>query len=145
MLNVLTAILIQVVNKALWVATTLLVSLEYNHTSTNTITSMMSKSSAAMWVNVIALPIIVNYLISDNYYGANGLAGIVFDYHITSLAVILFTKMLDPISLTLKIATEVRCIRNWLIRARYQHPPNMPEGEISETAMKKVYSLYEAP
>ena len=101
----------------------------------------MGKSSAAMWINVIALPILVNYVISSNYYGSTGLAGIAFDYHITSLAVILATKLLDPISLIVKIALEVRCIRNWLIRARYEGESSH-EGEISEEKMKKVYSFY---
>ena len=80
----------------------------------------MNKSSAAMWINVIVLPIITNYVFNDNYYSSKGLAGIVFDYHITSLAVIVFTKMLDPISLILKILLGIKCIRRFWIKLDYQ-------------------------
>jgi len=80
----------------------------------------MNKSSVLVWINIIILPIIVNYIISDRYYGANGLAGIVFDYHISAVSVNLLLKFIDPTYALIRIGLEIRCIRDYLIRARYQ-------------------------
>jgi hypothetical protein len=64
----------------------------------------MAKSSTAMAVNIIILPIIVNYVLRDEYFGASGLAGIVLDYHLTALLVSLPLKLLDPLALLLRLS-----------------------------------------
>lgn len=80
----------------------------------------MTKTSVAMWINIIILPIIVNYFINGKYYGADGLAGIAYDYHISTIAVGLTVKLLDPMSLLIWLGINIKCIRNYLIKARYQ-------------------------
>lgn len=73
-----------------------------------------------MWINIIVLPIIVNYFINNRYYGADGLSGIVFDYHISSIAVGLTIKLLDPVNLAFKLIISIKCIRHYFIKARYR-------------------------
>jgi hypothetical protein len=80
----------------------------------------MNKSAVATWINIIILPIIVNYFINDRYYGSNGLSGIVFDYHISALTVGLVVKLLDPVNLLIKLAINIKCIRNGIINAKYR-------------------------
>lgn len=103
----------------------------------------MSKSSVAMWINIIILPIIVNYIINNRYYGADGLSGIVFDYHISSIAVGLAVKLFDPLNLIFRLCISIKCIRNYFIKARYRKKNK--EDPIEEEAMKNVYKFYEAP
>jgi len=79
----------------------------------------MTKSAIAMLVNIIFLPILVSYIYNNSYFGGNGVAGIVFDYHISALAISLIFKLFDPITLILNICVGVHCIRNYLIRVRY--------------------------
>jgi hypothetical protein len=80
----------------------------------------MNKTSFAMWINIILLPIIVNYLLNNRYYGAAGLAGIVFDYHISAISVGLVVKLLDPLNLMRRLGIAMKCIRNSIIKARYR-------------------------
>jgi hypothetical protein len=117
--NILVSLSLQVINAALWTLLSLLLKLEYNHTLTNKIISQMTKSSAAMWINIIILPIIVNYFLNNRYYGADGLAGIIFDYHISALTVGLTVKLLDPLNLIFKFLICVKCIRNYIIKTKY--------------------------
>jgi hypothetical protein len=133
----------QVINAALWVSLSILLELEYNHTFTNKIISQMTKSSVAMWINIIILPILVNYFINNRYYGADGLAGIVFDYHISTIAVGLTVKLFDPMSLIIWLGLSIKGIRNYLIKARYQK--GQLSDKVKEESMRNVYNLYEAP
>jgi hypothetical protein len=103
----------------------------------------MTKSSVAMWINIIILPIIVNYFINNRYYGSDGLAGIVFDYHISTLTVGLGVKLLDPLSLLIYLGTSIKCIRNYLIKARYRKGVSQDQSE--EESLRNIYKLYEAP
>lgn len=103
----------------------------------------MTKTSVAMWINIIILPIIVNYFINNRYYGADGLSGIAFDYHISSITVGLVVKLLDPVNLIFKLCISVRCIRNYIIKARYIK--RNKTDKIEEESMKKIYRFYEAP
>ena len=63
----------------------------------------MTKTSFLSWINIILLPIIVNYFFRDNFYGATGLAGVIFDYHISAIASGLTLKLIDPLTLIFKI------------------------------------------
>lgn len=103
----------------------------------------MTKTSVAMWINIIILPIIVNYFINNRYYGADGLSGIVFDYHISSISVGLIVKLLDPVNLIFKLCISVKCIRNYIIKARYIK--RNKDDKIEEESMKKIYRFYKAP
>jgi len=95
--NFLTSIVLIIINAILWVLLKFLLDYEYNHTYTEKIISQMNKSSPAMWINTIIIPIVVNYLFYGKYYGADGVAGIVFDYQVTALAVSLPLMVLNPL------------------------------------------------
>lgn len=103
----------------------------------------MTKTSVAMWINIIILPIIVNYIINNRYYGSDGLAGIVFDYHISTITVGLSVKLLDPVSLIIYLGTSIKCIRNCLIMTRYRKSTSKDQSE--EESLRNIYKLYEAP
>lgn len=143
LVNIIVSIVMQIINAALWVSLSFLLELEYNHTCTNKIVSQMTKTSVAMWINIILLPIIVNYFINNRYYGSDGLAGIVFDYHISTITVGLTVKLLDPVSLLIYLGINIKCIRNYLIKARYRKGKS--QDQIEEEQMRNVYKLYEAP
>lgn len=100
----------------------------------------MTKTSVAMWINIILLPIIANYFINNRYYGANGLAGIVFDYHISALTVGLPVKLFDPANMIVRMLISVKCIRNYIIKARYLK--RNPEDKVEEELMRKIYAFY---
>lgn len=92
-----TSIVLIIINAILWVLLNFLLDYEYNHTYTEKIISQMNKSSPAMWINTIIIPIVVNYVFYDRYYGADGVAGIVFDYQVTALAVSLPLMVINPL------------------------------------------------
>jgi hypothetical protein len=69
-LNVVASVVLTVVNAVLWILLKNLLTYEYNHTVTNKITSLMGKASFATWINIIIIPIVVNYLIYGKYYGS---------------------------------------------------------------------------
>ena len=79
----------------------------------------MTKTSFLSWINIILLPIIVNYFFRDNFYGATGLAGVIFDYHISAIASGLTLKLIDPLTLIFKILLWFKKTRNYLIKAKY--------------------------
>lgn len=118
-INIITSLVLQVVNKILWFSLFYLLNFEYNHTNTDKIISQMNKTSVLMWINIIFLPIVVNYFFNNRYYGASGVAGIVFDYHVSAVTINIILKLVDPLAFIIKIGLEVRCIRNYLIKARY--------------------------
>jgi hypothetical protein len=142
-INVIISLVLQVVNKVLWLALFYLLDLEYNHTRTNKIMSQMHKTQYLILINIIVLPILVNYVFQNQLFGAQGLAGIVFDYHVSALAVNLILKLIDPVSSIIKFCLSIRCIREYFIKARYNKKENIIDDD--ETLMKKVYSLYESP
>lgn len=80
----------------------------------------MNKAFLATWVNIIIIPIIVNYVIYDEYYGSIGIAGFIFDYQMIALAVSLPLLLLNPVEILPVIAIKVRCIRNYFIRLLYR-------------------------
>lgn len=145
LVNIIVSIVMQIINALLWKSLATLLELEYNHTFTQKILSQMNKSLTAMLINIIVLPIIVNYAINNRYYGADGLGGIVFDYHISTITVGLTIKLLDPVSLLIKLGTSIKCIRNYLIKARYRNNHNEEQTQVGEEDMRNVYRLYEAP
>lgn len=129
MINLITSLVLQIVNKLLWLSLFYLLDLEYNHTLSNKIMSQINKTSILMWINIIGLPIIVNYVFNDQLFGAEGLAGIVFDYHISALTINLVLKLVDPVSSIIKLCLSVKCIRDYFIKARYN---KQEQSDISE-------------
>lgn len=73
-----------------------------------------------MWINIIVLPIVVNYVFVHKYYNALGLSGIVYDYHVSSITVGLTMKLVDPLNMLKRVGTNIKCIRNWIIKAKFQ-------------------------
>jgi hypothetical protein len=69
-------------------------------------------------INIIILPVIVNYGFGQSLYGATGLAGIVFDYHITAVTVNILLQF-NPVYWVKKIGLSVSCIRNYIIKSVY--------------------------
>jgi hypothetical protein len=113
---VLISLSLQAVNSILWFALYYILDLEYNHTMTQKIISQMNKVLFSTSVNIIALPIISNYVIRNNVYGSEGLAGMVFDYQVSLLTVGLMVKLLDPAHSIRRALLYVRCMRNFIIR-----------------------------
>ncbi len=83
---------------------------------TQKIISQMNKVLFATCVNIIALPIISNYVLRDNVYGSRGLAGMVFDYQISLLGVGLVMKFIDPPIFIKRVLLSIRKIRNIILR-----------------------------
>ena len=119
-MNIAISVALQIINKTLWFSLFYLLDLEYNHTSTNKIISHMHKASFLMWINIILLPIFVEYVLSNTYFGGNGLSGIVFDYHVSALTISLLVKFIDPVNFILRTALCIKCIRNYLVRIHYK-------------------------
>jgi hypothetical protein len=80
----------------------------------------MNKTLFLISVNIIVLPIIINFIFTSRLYGSKGLAGIVFDYHISALGVSLVLKLIDPLTLVMKISLAIKYIRNWIIKFKYK-------------------------
>lgn len=118
-LNIVTSIILQIINKFLWFSMFYLLDLEYNHSNTSKIVSQMRKTLFAMSINVIALPIIVNYGFGNGLYGGTGLAGIVFDYHISAVTINIVLQLINPVFIVIKVCLYVKKIRNFIIRAMY--------------------------
>ena len=97
LLNVFASLVLVIINVVLWFVLTFLLDFEYNYTKTNKIISLISKACFATWVNIIVVPIIVNYVIYDKYYGVDGVAGIVVDYQVAALAASLPLKLFNPL------------------------------------------------
>lgn len=57
----------------------------------------MNKAFLATWINIIIIPIVVNYVIYDEFYGSIGVAGLVFDYQMIALAVSLPLFLFNPV------------------------------------------------
>lgn len=115
-INIAISVGLQIVNKFLWFALFFILDIEYNHSLTQKIVSQMNKVLFATCVNIIALPIISNYVIRNNVYGSKGLAGMVFDYQISILGVGLVIKLIDPGNAIKRILLLIRKSRNIIIR-----------------------------
>lgn len=81
----------------------------------------MEKSIVLSCFNIIIMPIIVNYVFFNKLYGANGAAGIAFDYHVSALTTNLIMKLVGPLEMLLRIALAIKTFRNWLIK--FKHRP----------------------
>lgn len=117
----------------------ILLNLEYNHTKTEKIVSQMNKVLFLSTINVIALPIISNYVIEGKYfiYGNDGLSGFSFDYHVS--AVITTIKGLFSINLIIKfIAIAMKKIRYKIIRYLCRNPQEV-NFEIGDPNVNKFY------
>ncbi len=69
LLNNVTVFVLLIVNGLLSWSLKKLLGLQYNHTHTERIVSEINLVLFAKILNIIVVPIIVNYLIYDNYYG----------------------------------------------------------------------------
>ena len=79
----------------------------------------MGKTLFAMCINIIILPIIVNYGFGKSLYGASGLAGIVFDYHISAVTINLIMQLINPVFVIIKFCLFLKCIRDKIIKLLY--------------------------
>lgn len=127
-----------IVNQILWLALFHLLDLEYNHTLTEKIISQMNKVLFASSINVIVLPIISNYVLSNKVYAVDGLSGLVFDYHISVIAG-LIAKLLDPLFFIKRFVIEVRCLRYLYIRWTCSKLPKVNPKE----GVNEVNKFYE--
>ena len=142
-LNVLASVVLVVINAVLWLLLQYLLDFEYNYTKTNKINSLIGKACFAMVINIIVVPIVVNYVIYDRYYGADGVAGMVVDYQVAALAASLPLKLFNPLEVIIAIALKIKCIRHWIIRLKYKKKSDDPK--IDKDEMKYVYQFYEPP
>lgn len=70
--------------------------MERNITYTREQTSIGVKSILAVLVNSIAVPLVVNKIITDNLYGVDGLADVVFFQALTSALLTPVLKVFNP-------------------------------------------------
>ena len=103
----------------------------------------MTKASFATWINIILIPIVVNYLINNKYYGTDGVAGMVVDYQVAALAASLPLMLFSPLEMIRAGLLKVRCIRNYVIRLKYRKKGD--GSKIEKDEMKKIYQFYEPP
>ena len=77
----------------------------------------MNKVLLLSLVNVIVLPIVSNIVVqgSAHVFGILGLAGLAFDYHITSIIQVA-TRIFDPLLIAKKAAITIKWVRHKLIR-----------------------------
>jgi hypothetical protein len=83
---------------------------------TQKIISQMNKVLFSTSVNIIVLPIITNYVIRNNIYGSEGLAGMVFDYQVSILTIGLIVKLFTPPNVVKRVILNIRSLRNYAIR-----------------------------
>ena len=76
----------------------------------------MNKALVATSANVIVLPIITNYIVRNQFYGNDGLSGIVFDYHFSLAVLGVLIRFINPVRIIKKIIIFIRPFRNALIR-----------------------------
>lgn len=80
----------------------------------------MSKGAFAQAINVLVLPLIFNYVMKKNLYGAEGLINSSLDYHFTFFFMQIFLNLINvPYQFT-KLTLAIPCIRNWIIRSKSQ-------------------------
>jgi len=81
----------------------------------------MTKSSVMMWINIIALPIIISYTFQQDFYGIHGISGIVFTYHFSALFINLSIKMISPLYTVSRLCLSIKNIRNYIIKKEYDN------------------------
>lgn len=117
--------------------------MEHNHTKTEAIISQMTKSSVMMLINIIILPIVVSYVFQQDFYGVNGISGIVFNYHFSALFINLTLKLIAPFSSILRLCLNIKAIRNYIIKKKHRNTANK-EGS-DKVFLTKINKLYEYP
>lgn len=87
----------------------------------------MNKVIILTSLNIIAFPIITNYIVlKGNFlYGNDGLSGFAFDYQI-SCVIQALTKILDPMMIIKKIVIAIKWIRYHLIRFMCKNFDELP-------------------
>ncbi|CAM6001711.1 unnamed protein product [Sphagnum balticum] len=73
--NYIISVCLMVVNKLLWVVLFYLIKIEFNHTSSEEVTSRVNKAIIAQSLNCIVVPIITNISLQSKFYGPDGLTG----------------------------------------------------------------------
>lgn len=76
----------------------------------------MNKVLFSTSINIIVLPIFANYVLRNNVYGSEGLAGMVFDYQVSVLTIGLIVKLIYPPNAIKRIILNIRSLRNYVIR-----------------------------
>ena len=99
----------------------------------------MNKTMTAICFNVLVLPYIVYIQFRNQLYGSKGLVGFVFDYHISAITAGLALKLINPLSLIIRLLICIRFLRNFLFRfLRKSYDPDN-----DEVFKKNIYKLYE--
>ena len=95
---------------------TKLIALEYNHSVSDAMISMLTKTVFTQSINCIALPFISEVLTTKNYFGASGVSGVAFDFSISNSLVPVVLSLLNPVYLLKRLLLWIKCSRNFLIR-----------------------------
>lgn len=146
--NYLISISLMVVNKLLWVVLFYLIKIEFNHTTSEEVTSRVNKTIIAQSLNCIVVPILTNVVFQSRLYGSDGLTGQILDYSISNTLIPLVLLVLDPLHLLKVLALNIQCLR---IRS---NPPHYvvvrhlwkQEAEVNQhnfDYVHKVNQLYE--
>lgn len=76
----------------------------------------MNKALFTTCINTLILPLIVNVYINRKLYGALGLVGFTFNYHLTLLTAGLALQLFNPLDLVLRLLLWIRYSRNKIFR-----------------------------
>jgi hypothetical protein len=99
----------------------------------------MNKALFATCVNILILPMIVYIVIKDDFFGANGLVGFVFNYHITTITAGLALRFFNPIDLLKQLGFNIKPIRNAIFRFLRKSYDEREE----EAFMLQINEMYE--
>jgi hypothetical protein len=106
---------------------------------TEKIVSQMNKAMLAICFNVLVLPFIVYVSFKNQLYGSKGLAGFVFDYHITVITAGLALKFFNPVNLIIRLAICIKKIRNMIFRFMRKDY----DSKENDLFRKRIHKLYE--
>jgi hypothetical protein len=81
---------------------------------------------------------IINIVLKDNLYGKKGLAGLVFDYHITVITAGLLSSLVNPIGIIKLIIANVKCLRKIFLQ-QIRKGYDVSEAKLFENWVNKFY------
>ena len=113
--TILIAIILQLVNRMIWITLSELVVYEYNNTKTDAIMSLMKKSVLAQAANIILGPTIAKFVNNKDLYGEGGLASIALYYQFVMFGLMWIYYIWNPIYLTKLLIIKVPCFRKKMI------------------------------
>jgi hypothetical protein len=137
----LVVISLQLFNRLIWITLVAIINIEQHNTKSDAIASVMDKASFAQVFNVIALPIIMNLGLKDNFKGPSGLSGLVLDFQITVFAMMAVWNLLNPLYQIKRLTLCIPYFRN----KKISELSNINDDKYGFKEIKSVLQYYEQP